>query len=42
MHLKYAQHLAGHARIKLTLDHYSHWMPSMGQDTADGMNEALG
>ena len=32
----------GHASIKLTLDHYSHWMPSMGRDTAEGMDEALG
>jgi hypothetical protein len=31
-----------HTSIKSALDHYSHWMPSMGRDTADGMNEALG
>jgi hypothetical protein len=31
-----------HTSIQLTLDHYSHWMPSMGRDTADGMDEALG
>jgi hypothetical protein len=24
------------------LDRYSHWMPSMGRNTADGMDEALG
>ena len=42
MHPKYVQHLAGHASIQLTLDRYSHWMPSMGRNTADGMDEALG
>ena len=31
-----------HTSIQLTLDHYSHWMPSMGRDTAEGMDEALG
>ena len=41
-HPKYVQHLAGHASIQLTLDRYSHWMPSMGRNTADGMDEALG
>jgi integrase len=41
-HPKYGQHLAGHASIQLTLDRYSHWMPSMGRNTADGMDEAPG
>jgi integrase len=41
-HLKYLQHLAGHASIQLTLDRYSHWMPSMGRNTAEGIDEALG
>jgi hypothetical protein len=41
-HLKYAQHLTEHASIQLTLDRYSHWIPSMGRNTADGMDEALG
>jgi integrase len=41
-HRKYAQHLAGHASIKITLDRYSHWMPSMGRNTAEGIDEALG
>jgi integrase len=41
-HLKYVQHLTGHASIQLTLDCYSHWMPSMGRDTANSMDEALG
>jgi integrase len=41
-HPKYVQHLAGHASIQLTLDRYFHWIPSMGRNTADGMDEALG
>jgi hypothetical protein len=36
------QHLMGHASIQLTLDRYSHWIPSMGRATAEGMDEALG
>jgi integrase len=28
-HPKYVQQLLGHASIQLTLDRYSHWMPSM-------------
>ncbi|MDQ3862385.1 MAG: tyrosine-type recombinase/integrase, partial [Actinomycetota bacterium] len=40
-HPQYVQHLAGHASIQLTLDSYSHWMPSMGRDTATAMDEAL-
>jgi integrase len=42
MHPKDLQYLAGHASIQLTLDRYSHWMPSMGRNTADGIDEALG
>jgi integrase len=41
-HPKYVQHLLGHASIQLTLDRYSHWIPSMVRATADGMDEALG
>jgi integrase len=41
-HPKYVQHLAGHASIQLTPDCFSHWISSMGRDTADGMNKALG
>ena len=41
VHPKYVQHLAGHASIQLTLDRYSHWMPSMGKHTASAMDEAL-
>lgn len=42
VHPKYVQHLLGHKSIKLTLDRYSHWIPSLGRATADGMDEALG
>jgi integrase len=41
-HPKLVQHLLSHSSIQLTLDRYSHWMPSMGRSTADGMDEALG
>jgi integrase len=42
VHPKMVQHLIGHASIQLTLDRYSHWIPSMGRATAEGMDEALG
>ena len=35
-------HPLGHASVQLTLDRYSHWMPSMGRNTAEGIDEALG
>ena len=41
-HPKLVQHLLGHASITMTLDRYSHWIPSMGRHAADGMDEALG
>ena len=41
-HLKYVQHLTEHASIQLTVDRYSHWMPSMGCNTVEGIDEALG
>jgi len=41
-HLKYVQHLTRHASIQLTLDRYSLLMPSMGRNTAEGIDEALG
>ncbi len=40
-HPKLVQHLLGHASIQLTLDRYSHWMPSMGKYTASAMDDAL-
>ncbi len=33
--------MLGHARIQLTLDRYSHWIPSMGRATASAMDDAL-
>src|SRR5829696_783043 len=36
------QYLRGHASIAMTLDRYSHWIPSMGRHAADGIDEALG
>ena len=41
-HPKHVQQLLGHASIQLTLDRYSHWMPSIGKHTASAMDEALG
>jgi integrase len=41
-HPTYVQKSLGHASVQLTLDRYSHWMPSMGRNTADGIDEALG
>lgn len=38
----YVQKALGHASVQLTLDRYSHWMPSMGRNTAEGIYEALG
>jgi integrase len=40
-HPTYVQKLLGHASVQLTLDRYSHWMPSMGKLTASAMDEAL-
>ena len=42
IHLKDVKHLARQARIQPDLGRYSHWMPSLGRNTADGMDEALG
>ena len=41
VHPTLVQHLLGHASITMTLDRYSHWMPSMGRATAAAMDEAL-
>jgi hypothetical protein len=40
-HPKYVQQLLGHSSIQLTLDRYSHWMPSMGKHAASAMDDAL-
>jgi integrase len=36
------QHLLGYASISLTLGCYSHWTPSMGEQTSAAMESALG
>jgi integrase len=42
VHPKLVQHLLGYASITMSLDRYSHWIPSMGRHAADGTDEALG
>jgi integrase len=41
-HPTYVQKSLGHASVQLTLDRYSHWIPSMERATAEGRDEALG
>ena len=41
MHPKLVQELLGHSSIAMTLDRYSHWIPSMGEQTAAAMEAAL-
>jgi integrase len=41
-HPTYVQKSLRHASVQLTLDRYSHWMPSMSRNTADEIDEALG
>jgi integrase len=36
------QYLLGRASITITLDRYSHWLPSMGRHAAEGMDKVLG
>ena len=38
---KFVQELLGHADIKMTLGTYSHFLPSMGNQTANAMEKAL-
>jgi hypothetical protein len=40
-HPKLVPHLLGHASITITLDRYSHWIPTMGRHAAEVMDEAL-
>jgi integrase len=40
-HPTYVQKSLGHASVQLTLDRYSHWMPSMGRATASAMDDTL-
>ena len=39
---KLVQELLGHATIAMTLDTYSHYLPSMGDQAAEAMGDALG
>lgn len=39
IHPKVVQELLGHANIAITLDRYSHFLPSMGRDAALAMDE---
>ena len=40
-HPTLVQKSLGHASVQLTLDRYSHWMPSMRKNTADAIDAAL-
>jgi integrase len=42
VHPKLVQELLGHATIAMTLDTYSHYLPSMGDAAAGAMGDALG
>lgn len=42
VHPKLVQELLGHATISMTLDTYSHFLPSMGNQTVRAMEAALG
>jgi integrase len=42
VHPKLVQELLGHATIAMTLDTYSHYLPSMGDQAAGAMGDALG
>ena len=42
VHPTYAQRALGHSTVAMTLDRYSHWMPSMGRATAEAIDAALG
>jgi integrase len=42
VHPKLVQELLGHATIAMTLDTYSHYLPSMGDQTAEAMGDVLG
>jgi integrase len=41
VHPKLVQELLGHSSIEITLDTYSHVLPSMGHQAADAMDDAL-
>ena len=41
IHLKVVQEMLGHSTIAITLDIYSHLMPTMQEEAADKMGEFL-
>jgi integrase len=41
VHSKFVQKLLGHRSIAITLSLYSHWLPDMGDFTADAMDDIL-
>jgi integrase len=41
MHPKYVQELLGHATVSITLDTYSHFIPGMGSQVAEAMEDLL-
>ena len=41
VHPTFVQKLLGHASVVITLNRYSHWIPSMGDQTARAMEAAL-
>jgi len=42
VHPKLVLELLGHATIAMTLDTYSHYLPSVGDQAASAMGDALG
>ena len=42
VHPKIVQELLGHATISMTLDNYSHYLPSMGDQASGAMGDAMG
>ncbi len=42
VHPKLVQELLGHATVAMTLDTYSHYLPSMGDQASGAMRDALG
>ncbi len=42
VHPKLVQELLGHATIAMTLDNYSHYLPSMGDQASGAMGDAFG
>ncbi len=42
MHPKVVQERLGHSTISLTLDTYSHAVPTMQRDAADRMDDLIG